>query len=167
MQHVRNMKPSISPAKRGAKPAKVIAFPLRSLFAPLVSVEDANLLRARLLDPSVNLTMDERAHIARDWRPKREQRGRPPLPAIIARSNSLAVARFFIWAAYAGRRLGDESEVKRAKGKTAIECETCCPCNKRTVEAHLAVAKKFMDGEWWPNACRLARKNKKEKLMDY
>jgi hypothetical protein len=158
--------------KRGAPKAKPIKisprFPLVALLA--VELDDEakptgravdELLRARLLDPAVTLEMWEREHIAHNWQPKRKGKGRPPVPAAIARGKSVTVSKFWIWSAYAGRRPGDRRGEKEATFKTTERYK----CSARTVEEHKAVTRKVKGDKWWQDACRLARKNKHKKLL--
>jgi hypothetical protein len=134
----------------------------RSFLAASIALEDPEMMRARLRDLSIELTPAERRHIADTWRPKRKRK-RPPLPAILRRGKSLAVAKTFAWHAYANRRPGDRREEKRAMDKTIEQHE----CGKRTVQRHLAAAKRFNNGEWFAFACKLARKGKRSALDRY
>jgi hypothetical protein len=150
--------------KRGAPAAKKIKVSPRSFLAPALALQVPSLLRELLLDFEVTLTQEVRAHIAHDWHPKRKgKRGRPPLPAILALSESLAVARFYIWAAYARRKPDDMRGVPKAACATLQQFH----CSMRTWEKHKAVALDYRKGTWWPAACRLARKNKREKLNGF
>ena len=92
----------------------------------------------------------ELAHKLAGWVPAR--------PASLKLGDSVKVAKHFIWLAYAGRAPGDEREFKRARGLTADQLGI----GERTVETHIARARN-VDG-FWNVACRLARKNKADKL---
>ena len=94
------------------------------------------------------------AHAVEGWAPAR--------PDALKRGDSLAVAKRFIWLAYGApeRKVppGDDSEFKRARGKTADQLGI----SERTVETHIARARN-VDG-FWAAACLLARKKKADKL---
>jgi hypothetical protein len=148
--------------KRGAPKAKQFKVSPRAIIAAALALHDASLLRARLLDPEVTLTSVERTHIARDWHPKRKgKRGRPRPPAWITPVEALAVARFYIWAAYRGRGPGDQRGVQEAERATVQKF------GRRTWDRHKQVALDWQRGKWWPAACQLARGNKREELLHY
>jgi hypothetical protein len=144
---------------------KKATIPARSRFASLVSLEDVETMRARLRDPKVELTMDERWHIAADWEPRRGKRGKPAQSLILKRSGAIAVARSFLAHFHACRtRYGATvSNRGKAKKRTAQEYG----CSVRAVEGYLKIAREHVNGEWWRAASRLQRKGKLEKLRRY
>jgi hypothetical protein len=95
----------------------------------------------------------ELAHKLAGWAPARLE--------ALKRGDSLAVAKFFTWAAYEGRKPGDESQFKRARFSTGQEFGF----SERTVETHISRTKEVDNGRWWSNACRQARKRKYNALM--
>lgn len=112
-------------------------------------------LAARLLDPAVRLTMWEREHLAAVIKPTR--RGPRKRNEIGERSRSLEVARTVIRLSNGYKRGYVEGALKEAAEKHE--------CDVSTVKKHIAVAKRFLGGEWWKNNCRLARKGKGHKLL--
>jgi hypothetical protein len=116
---------------------------------------DSGPLAARLLDPAVRLTMWERQHLAAVIRPTR--RGPRKRNEIGERSRSLKVARTVIRLSKGYSRGSVEGALKEAGEK---HC-----CDASTVKKHVAVAKRFWNGDWWKANCRLARKGKGHKLL--
>jgi hypothetical protein len=136
---------------RKARKSAVTETPPRSFLAPIVSLEDSDLMRARLRDPAVDLSMTERIHIADTWHPKRRRR-RPPLPAILKPIVSVDVAKTFIWELIAEGK-------NRKRAMQAVKEKH--GCGTRTTEKHLAEARQFRSGTWYPEAERQARKRKR------
>jgi hypothetical protein len=157
--------------KRGAPKAKRIKVSPRARFAPLLSLEIPSMMRERLLLAAageVTLLPSELVHLAQDWQPKtrKGKPGAPPRrPAMLAPVEALAMARFYVWAAFAGRERGDMRGVPEAERATMRKFG----CDRRTWERHKSDALDHQGGKWWPAACRLAHKGerKREALMHF
>jgi hypothetical protein len=151
--------------KRGAPKAKQPKVRTDAFVAPMLAIYFPDILRERLLDPEVTLSPAERKHIARHWQPKqgKGKRGRPKPPAWIAPVESLAMARFYIWAAYHGRAPGDRNGEQEAESATVKNFA----CERRVLERHREAALNWQSGKWWQAACWLAQKNKREELLQY
>jgi hypothetical protein len=174
---MKRRKPAAAGLKRGRKPSIAIPMPVRMPYAPLHAMADPELQGARLHVLSLEISEAERRMLA--WTLANEQsfrrkgaQGRRKAPAWRNEIETIVIARFYIWAAYAGRAPRD----RRGEKDAVFAMETDHKISRRTLEGHLAAAKRINKKNplgadtWWCSACRLARKGtpaSRDKLMRF
>jgi hypothetical protein len=130
----------------------------RSVFAPLLALEDPEWMRARLLDLEVNLTSAEREHLACEWGPVGRKRGRPALPAMVKRSRDYAVALSFIWFRHGKPGLNRKSAIAAAAKENK--------CTEDVVKNGLQSVKKRCGTQVWNLAIKMARKDESRSKLN-
>jgi hypothetical protein len=117
---------------------------------------DCTQLAARLADPGINLTMEERNFIrVHGFVPPGRKRGPQPLYQVTATNKSLEIARTVIRYSKGYRRGMVEGALRSAAEEHGIEVST--------VKKHVCVARRFSDGGWWETRCSMTRNGKADK----
>jgi hypothetical protein len=117
------------------------------------------LLGDRLVDPTVVLTVEERNFIhTNGYEPPGLKRGPRARYHVTTRSESLEIARTVL------RR---SNGYLRGQVKAALQdAAKRHGCSVSLIkQRHLPIAKRFWDGNWWKNNCKLVREGKGHKLL--